>query len=406
MDQVNVTEVLTTERIQKMIQFIDALPSRELRPRPTRRKRSPSPETDRPLRNLRVRLTRPKYTQSDLEDSDSDLSGDAPSTATQSDKNFTNNPAVISDTGSPDIGPSPLSQTNGNTPTSDTDTPDITPSPTSQTNETTITEPLTPTSPTSPFGELTMPPQIKTSTWELGTDPGTEVDCAILALEAEMRSNTAKIACLKARKVTDEAQKIAAELAAELAAGVSDIKDCEEAVTAAVVDRDLHEVLDVRIMELMKNTGKLFEMLVKMREVKGLIGGKDERRTKVPDGEGKANLVEENDVDGEENGGRSVATDDKDGWEVGEISLAGDDTNNDEDGNMRVNDTKDEVDDDDDDEDSDSDESSGDEFDGFIVDDTDDDGDNDEDTDDDYHEDTDDDILDIRTPYVDYIEEF
>jgi ribosomal protein S1 len=119
-----------------------------------------------------------------------------------------------------------------------------------------------------------MPSQIKTATWELGTDPGTEVDCAILALEAEMRSNTAKIACLKARKVTDEAQKIVAEIAAELAAGVSDIKDCEEAVTAAVVDRDLHEVLDVRIMELMKNTGKLFEMLGKMREVKGVIGGK------------------------------------------------------------------------------------------------------------------------------------
>ena len=40
------------------------------------------------------------------------------------------------------------------------------------------------------------------------------------------------------------------------------------------------------------------------------------------------------------------------------------------------------------------------------MDDTDDDGHNDEDSDDDYHEDTDDDILDIGTPYVDYIEEF
>ncbi|OBT46594.1 hypothetical protein VE00_01799 [Pseudogymnoascus sp. WSF 3629] len=338
----------------------------------TRRKRSPSPETDRPRRNLRPRLTRPSYVAPDPEedDPDSDSSEDAPPTAIQPNGNTTNRPSIPSDTDSPNTGPSPTSQTSGNT----------------------TTEPLTPSNTVPTSDASPMAPKIMTATGEPGNNSTAEYDRELLSIEAEIASletrkanikaqrmdalflasmsdtkeseDTLMAALVDANKMVDEdlhgvlkrlddqdaeLAKMTRELFGRLMKRrievqelidrnenggfcMPDTKNREDTLTAALVDEtkmsdeDLYgtlERLDNYIIKLTKRTEALFEGLRRRkREIKGLIDANLQIPTKVPDGEGEAKLEDENDGDDGVIDKTPVVEDDKEDGKVDKTSVA------------------------------------------------------------------------------------
>ncbi|OBT94861.1 hypothetical protein VE01_06332 [Pseudogymnoascus verrucosus] len=303
--------------------------------RSTRRRRSPSPETDRPRRNLRPRLTRPSYIAPDPEEDDlySNSSEDVPLTTTQPNQNTINQPTITSGTASPDVGPLPVSQTDGNV-TIEPPTPSDT---------------APPIEPASPSGTSPMTSQIKTAAEEPDIDSEAEEERMILSAKAKVASLEQTYA--KNRRVR--------ERAAVFATKMSDIKDLQDALKGELVDlkmesdevlQEVLERLNDPIVELKTSMAELFEPLEK-REIKGSIDKKLQRRTKVPDGESEMKPVERND---RESDGASVSMSDKDNGEVDKTSIAEDDKSEDEDGDKSetMSDTKDDENDGSNDEDS------------------------------------------------------
>ncbi|KFZ13626.1 hypothetical protein V502_06507 [Pseudogymnoascus sp. VKM F-4520 (FW-2644)] len=279
------------EALQQM--FLN--PPGEPRPRTTRRRRSPSPGTDRPRRNLRPRLTQPSYVLTGPKDDDSDSNSpeDAPLTTTQPDKNTINQPTITSDTASPHAGPLPISQTNGNT---------------SDKNHTT-------SGPAPAPDASPMASQIKTET-KPDIDSEAEDDRELLSVEAEIRSKEAKRALLKTRKRNREARKMTSELAVSMA----DTKEREDALMVLLVGadtvskeeldelREIKERYDDSIRESEMKIGELAERRQRrqrLEEFIDFIEKKVQRRKKVPNGEGEAKLVEENHRDDGESGEKS-----------------------------------------------------------------------------------------------------
>ncbi|KFY89365.1 hypothetical protein V500_05734 [Pseudogymnoascus sp. VKM F-4518 (FW-2643)] len=429
MDPKDFTPSLPDAQSESVPQLIQSIPE-EPRPRPTRRRRSSSPETDRPRRNLRPRLTHPSYFVPDLEDDDfdSDSTEDTPLTVTQANGNTTNQPTITSDADSPNTGPSSTSQTNGNT----------------------TIEPPTPSSPVPTPGASPMAPQTKTATEESDIDFKAEDERELLSIKAE-------IASLEARKANLEANVEARKMDALFVSSMSDTKECEDTLMVALVDanklsdEDLHGVLDrmdERIVELTKRTMELFERLAKRKveimelidrmesggfcmsdtrnredaltaalvdankvsgedlkgalerlndhtekvtkraeglleglmrrrkEIKGLIDGNALDAAKIHDGESEMKPLESNDGDYGGYNRKSATEDDKDDGGA-DKTIAEDDESDDEDGNKgeRMSCTKD-------DEDYESDESDDDDLDDFLVDNSEDYEDDDDDYDD------------------------
>ncbi|OBT69648.1 hypothetical protein VE03_00718 [Pseudogymnoascus sp. 23342-1-I1] len=379
------------ESVLQMIQSQSQSPPGELPTRPAgvKRSRSPAPERDCSSRNLRPRRNQPSYIESDPEDYDfdSDPPEDSPLTAAQPIENTINQPTITSDVGSPNIGPTPASQTNENT---------------------SIEQFIPPSPPPTPDAPL-MAPQTKTETGEPDIDSEAEderelvsVAAKILSDEAKINSDKAKVAFLKTRKANREARKMATLLAVSMA----DAKKREDELTAALVGAD--RVLDDQLNELYgvkeRYDDWMVELSMKMKECAGMA----ERRERLGEFinliEAKAaskaekcswwrkgrKTVTENDKDDGEVDKTSVAGDDKDDGEVDKISTAEDDESSDEDGDkgQRMSSTKDDGDGGDDDEYYEGDD---DELDDFVVEDNDDL--NYDDSDEDYRGDSDGEIF-------------
>ena len=96
--------------------------------------------------------------------------------------------------------------------------------------------------------------------------------------EQEIIDMKEKLAELEAKKIARQAKRMAIVMAAD----ISETKNREDALTAALVNANkasdeelcgVLERLDDRIMELTKSTGELFERLMsKRREIKRMIG--------------------------------------------------------------------------------------------------------------------------------------
>ncbi|KFY25302.1 hypothetical protein V491_01812 [Pseudogymnoascus sp. VKM F-3775] len=184
----------------------------------------------------------------------------------------------------------------------------------------------------SPLSSPEAPPAEQTKTPPSEPDIDSEAED-----EQEIINMKEKLAELEAKKIARQAKRIAIVMAAD----ISETKNREDALAAALVE----EVL------------------------------------KVHDGESEMGPEWNDGDDGGCDDGKLAIEKDTDDREADKTSVAEDDNSDDEESEK-------------------SDESDGDQFDGFAVDDSTDSGNSNEDSDDEYHEETDDEILDIENPFV------
>ncbi|KFY13525.1 hypothetical protein V492_03210 [Pseudogymnoascus sp. VKM F-4246] len=283
---------------------------RESAPRSTRRRRSPSPETYSPRRNLRPRRFRQRYFVTESESFDFDSPEDALPTAAQVDENTANQPTITSDTASLNTGPFPASQTDGN-----------------------LT--LTPSNAVPSSDAVPMAPQTKTETRRPDMTTNDAYQRRRLSVDARLRSAIAEDEYLKTHKRNQDAR----ELTVMLAVNLSDTIERDDKLTAAVKAED--KVLDdqmAELLEILDRYDETIEAQMKMHELAEIterrkrlveliefLGKKVQRQKEVPDGYDETKLMGIQDEVKAESDRNPIVTDDRKHETVGRTSIGEDD---------------------------------------------------------------------------------